>query len=102
MARERADSGGNRRGLHAFFSGSVQGVGFRYTALTVAGRFKVSGWVRNRSDGRVELLAEGEGVEVEKFLDALEQEMSGYIARTERTWQPATGQEAGFSIQPTD
>jgi len=44
------------RCLRIFFSGSVQGVGFRYAMQRAAGGHQVTGWVRNRSDGRVEAL----------------------------------------------
>jgi len=54
-------------GYHIFFSGSVQGVGFRYTARSIAQQYGLTGWVRNTSDGRVEILAEGSRV----MLDAL-------------------------------
>ncbi len=46
--------------MRIFYSGHVQGVGFRYTAKTVAAGFEISGVVRNLSDGRVELIAEGD------------------------------------------
>jgi acylphosphatase len=48
-----------------FVSGEVQRVGYRYFAQRVAARHQVTGYVRNLSDGRVEVLAEGtpEGVE---------------------------------------
>ena len=49
-----------KRQVHAFFSGTVQGVGFRYTAERLARRYPLTGYVRNLPDGRVELLAEGE------------------------------------------
>ena len=58
--------------LRALYTGRVQGVGFRDTAQRLAGRFAVSGFVRNLDDGRVELVAEGEPVEVNAFLDAIE------------------------------
>jgi len=67
-----------------FFSGHVQGVGFRFTALQVAREFEVAGWVRNRADGRVELSVEGEAREVEAFVAALGERMHGYIRKTER------------------
>ncbi|MFL6282907.1 MAG: acylphosphatase [Pyrinomonadaceae bacterium] len=50
---------------HYTISGEVQGVGYRYFAQRIAARHQVTGYVRNLSDGRVEVHAEGtpEGVE---------------------------------------
>src|SRR5471030_2081507 len=53
----------NRRRMKVFYSGRVQGVGFRYTARTVAAGFEITGYVRNLPDGRVELVAEGDDSE---------------------------------------
>ena len=53
------------------YSGSVQGVGFRYTARTVAAGFEITGTVRNLPDGRVELIAEGPREELEAFRAAI-------------------------------
>jgi acylphosphatase len=61
------------------YSGTVQGVGFRYTTRTLAEGFAVAGYVRNLPDGTVELVAEGEPAEVQRFLDALARHMAGYI-----------------------
>jgi len=91
---------GTRR-LHVFFSGMVQGVGFRYTARTVARRFAVGGWVRNVSDGRVELVAEGVPEELEAFLAAVGDDMSPYIRKVDRTWEAATDEWRGFEIIPS-
>jgi acylphosphatase len=65
------------------YSGRVQGVGFRYTTMHVARAFDVVGYVKNLPDGRVEVLAQGDGREVQAFLDALERQMSGYIRDTQ-------------------
>jgi acylphosphatase len=65
------------------YSGRVQGVGFRYTARSVAGLFDVAGYVRNLSSGSVELVAEGEAGEVQAFLGRLAREMAGYIVNAE-------------------
>ena len=61
------------------FSGRVQGVGFRATCHWLAGGFKVVGYVRNLSDGRVELVAQGDPTEIDRYLDAIADEMGGYI-----------------------
>ena len=84
-----------------FFSGSVQGVGFRYATMNVARSFNVTGWVRNRSDGRVEILAEGLASEIESFVSAVEDEMGGYISKKELTWEDSTGEWQQFGIVPT-
>lgn len=53
------------------YSGNVQGVGFRATAVMIARDHSVVGYVKNLADGRVELLAEGAPDAVEKFLKAI-------------------------------
>ena len=53
--------------MKILYSGQVQGVGFRYTAKTVAAGFEIAGIVRNLPDGRVELIAEGAREELEAF-----------------------------------
>ena len=90
-----------KRRLHVFFSGTVQGVGFRYTARSLAHDFPVTGWARNRHDGRVEMVVEGQPRDVENFFQALRAEMGGYIDGVERAWQPATGEWHSFEIVPT-
>ena len=54
-----------------FYSGNVQGVGFRYTVKQIAKGFDVTGWVRNLRDGRVELQVTGESTEVAGFIEAV-------------------------------
>jgi acylphosphatase len=49
------------RTIHVVVTGTVQGVGFRYTTRREAQRLGLEGWVRNRHDGSVELSAQGSG-----------------------------------------
>ena len=82
-----------------YFSGRVQGVGFRYTTLQVAKEFEVAGWVRNLPDGRVQVEAEGTPETVKAFITALEERMHGYIRKTERQIAKRTPQFVGFNIR---
>jgi acylphosphatase len=87
-----------RRRVH--FSGRVQGVGFRYTCQSLSARFEVSGYVRNLTDGRVELVSEGDAVENDRFLAAIQAEMGFYIReiRTESE-SPNDNPLSGFTIR---
>lgn len=67
------------------FSGRVQGVGFRYQAMQLAKEFTVTGQVSNLPDGRVRLEVEGAEAELSDFVAAIEERMSGYIRKTERS-----------------
>ncbi|GAB4313185.1 MAG: hypothetical protein Kow0059_04240 [Candidatus Sumerlaeia bacterium] len=59
-------------GFHAVIRGLVQGVGFRYFVQRAANRLGVRGWVRNRSDGGVEVEAVGDRASLERFLQELQ------------------------------
>jgi len=85
--------------MHVYYSGRVQGVGFRYTVKTVAMGFETTGLVRNLPDGRVELTAEGERDELETFKQAIaDSGLAGFIREQTVDWQPATGEFRGFEI----
>ena len=86
-----------RKTIHFF--GNVQGVGLRYTTCSVASGYDVSGFVRNLRGGSVELVAEGNVAEVERFIDTLRARMEGHIDREEIVDAPATGEFAGFGIR---
>ena len=89
----------SRQRLHIFYSGRVQGVGFRHAARVVATGFDVTGAVRNLADGRVELVAEGERAELEGFLKAIEDsEVGGLIRKVEAGWEAAKNEFRGFEI----
>jgi acylphosphatase len=83
----------------SYFAGHVQGVGFRYTARDVAADFAVKGFVRNLPDGRVELVAEGESAEIDRFLGALSERMEGFIKQRTGHDGPATSQFSDFDVR---
>ena len=83
----------------AGFRGHVQGVGFRYTTIDVARRFAVEGYVRNASDGTVEVVAEGARDEVERFIEAIRNEMSYYVGEVKLSWSPATNEFRNFTVR---
>ncbi len=86
--------------LTAFFSGLVQGVGFRATVNRVARGFQVAGFVRNLPDGRVELVAEGEEKALQEFLAAIRGSlMRPFIRDVKAEWTAAIGEFQVFSIR---
>ena len=85
--------------LHVWYSGHVQGVGFRYTVQAGAQGFEVAGLVRNLLDGRVELVAEGKRDELEAFRQhILDSGLGGLIRNEAVEWEPAQGNLRGFVI----
>jgi acylphosphatase len=82
-----------------WFSGHVQGVGFRYSTLQVAKEFEVSGFVQNLNDGRVLVEAEGEKPEIDRFVKAVEERMHGHVRKTERRSEKRDPQFTGFLIR---
>jgi acylphosphatase len=82
-----------------YFTGRVQGVGFRYSTLQVAKEFEVSGFVSNLPDGRVHLEVEGRPAEVESFISAVGERMHGYVRKMERKAGQRAPQFSGFLIR---
>lgn len=59
--------------VHVFIGGRVQGVAYRFFAEKYANSFEITGWVRNLSDGRVEVLAEGRREDIDRFVARLKE-----------------------------
>jgi acylphosphatase len=88
--------------LHATVEGYVQGVGFRAFVMDQAGRQNLTGWVRNRWDGSVEVIAEGGKKDLETLLNALYRgPRSASVRGVRADWLPATGEFTGFRVRFT-
>jgi len=81
------------------YSGYVQGVGFRFTTERVASGHDVSGYVRNLSDGRVEVVVEGAPAELDAFLQDVASAMAGHIDHADVQVGRVTGEFDGFSLR---
>ena len=79
--------------------GDVQGVGFRYFVTREAHARGLTGWVRNRSDGAVELVAEGERSDLDALLSAARQGPShARVADVDARWSAAAGGLEPFNL----
>ena len=88
--------------LHALVEGRVQGVGFRYFVQEKAIINGLVGWVRNRWDRSVEVVAEGKRAELDILLNELKRgPRASLVSNVKPSWQPATGEFGGFHIRPT-
>jgi acylphosphatase len=88
-----------KKQVHAYYSGRVQGVGFRFTAIDIARDLDVFGWVRNLADGRVEVVAEAEEAVLTEFLSGIEYYFSRYIQEKEIEWHPASEEFKDFTVR---
>ncbi len=85
---------------HVFYSGRVQGVGFRYTAEALAQELELSGWVKNTRDGRVELVCEGPKEDVEMLLERIRKSAMGpHIKNADVNWKKATQEFSDFRVE---
>jgi len=88
--------------LHARITGRVQGVGFRYYVMTAASELGLVGWVRNRRDGSVEVVAEGELDILKKLVGVLERgSRSSMVSEVKAELQEASGEFKNFNARPT-
>jgi acylphosphatase len=88
--------------LHAIVAGRVQGVGFRAFVIDEASDLGVTGWVRNRWDATVEVVAEGDRATLDRLLGALRRgPPAAYVTQVETDWQAATGEFTRFYVRST-
>ena len=81
---------------HIIFTGQVQGVGFRYTAVHLARPLGLTGWVKNLRDGRVEMEVQGRSEAIERLLSGLQNQRYIMIEDIEIQEMPVI-EETGFA-----
>jgi acylphosphatase len=86
--------------IHVFVSGRIQGVAYRFFAERRAAEIPVTGWVRNLRDGRVEIVAEGRKVDLERFLEFLRQgPRMAKVDGLDLLWEDYRGEFKDFRIE---
>ena len=84
---------------HLVFTGRVQGVGFRYRASYAARSLGVTGWVRNETNGSVEMEAQGSEEQINRMLSMLNKDAYIRIDRIDSTESPFIENEHGFHVR---
>ena len=83
-----------------FVKGIVQGVYYRYSTRKMAGEFNLKGWVRNRSDGSVEIVCEGNENDINGIIAWCRQGPAGArVDKVETEWEQYTGEFKTFEIR---
>lgn len=86
--------------VHLVIRGRVQGVLFRMSSVREAKRLGLTGWVKNRPDGAVEIVAEGEEDQVKDFLSwAQRGPATARVDKVDTRWKSYTGEFALFAIE---
>ena len=93
-------SGNNLQKINIKISGDVQGVLYRYSAVEKAQELGLFGWVKNTSNGRVEVVAEGSKDSLEEFIKWCRQGPSfAKVNNIEVSWEKYKGEYATFEIK---
>ncbi|MDD2913343.1 MAG: acylphosphatase [Candidatus Pacebacteria bacterium] len=89
----------NKVRAHVFFSGRVQRVFFRRTVMLKANLLKITGWIKNLKDGRVEAVFEGEKEKIEKLVkNAGKGNPLIRVDYFELEWEKYSGQYENFKV----
>lgn len=85
--------------VRVVYSGSVHGVGFRFTVERIANSIGLKGWVQNCPDGSVEVVCEGGEKDLNIFLSKIKKAMAHYIRSSRIEWQEPTDEFDAFDIK---
>ena len=88
----------NQAAKRIIFTGRVQGIGFRFTALDTANRLDLVGTVRNLPNGTVEMMAQGPAQDIDDCIRNIEQSLESYIKQTKIEEIPLNPQYKDFGI----
>jgi acylphosphatase len=88
-----------KKQAHVYYSGRVQGIGFRYAVYDIASRSRIDGWVKNLEDFRVEAIAEAEEDLLKIFLEEIRRRFFQQIENADIEWLPATGEFRDFRVR---
>ena len=86
--------------VHLFISGTVQGVFFRAHTRNRAQSLKLTGWVKNMDDGRVEVVVEGIRSKINEFISWCHKgPAAASVLGVDVIWQQATGEFTDFQVR---
>jgi len=88
----------NQTAKHIIFTGRVQGIGFRFTALDIANRYRLTGLVRNAPDGTVEMITQGPADDIADCIRGIKEAFEGYIRETKTEEIPPDPKYTNFKI----
>ena len=88
----------NQTAKHIIFAGRVQGIGFRFTALDIANRYRLTGLVRNLPDGTVEMITQGPADDIADCIRDIKEAFEGYIRETKTEEIPPDPKYTDFKI----
>ncbi|MDD4954125.1 MAG: acylphosphatase [Candidatus Omnitrophica bacterium] len=88
-----------KKRLHVIYSGTVQGVGFRFTTENIARELGLAGWVKNLNDGRVEIVAEAEHEPLREFLKRIDEYFQPNIVDAQIDWLEASLESSDFGVK---
>jgi acylphosphatase len=97
--KKKEDYKGKPAARMVHYTGDVQGVGFRDTAVRISRDYPVTGWVKNLSDGRVQLLAEGPADAIDDFLKAIRDKWKDNIKDAKVEEQKVSGKYQKFTVE---
>jgi acylphosphatase len=83
---------------HVFYTGTVQGVGFRYSAQRMARELGLAGWVKNLPDGRVEMRIEGQEEKIKELIKNVDEHFDGYIKDKTLNYGSVEGNFKDFTV----